>query len=122
MMDLYRHIESGNIEAVKNALDEDKLLLESKNIETGLTILATACIKNKLNIVEILIDKYKVNVELKSNNGETSIYAAIASGNEKIVKFLIDRNVDVNSFDSNGKTPLIVACVEGELNIIKLVI
>lgn len=120
-MALFRSIETGNIEALRNALDKDPSLLESKNEDTGLTLLATACQKDKLNIVELLLEKYKANVELKSSNGEAPIYAAIASGNEKMVKLLIDHNADVNSFDTTGKTPLIFACTEGELNIIKLV-
>ena len=44
------------------------------------------------------------------------------SGNEKIVKYLVEHGADVNKEDKDGKTPLFGACWEGHENIVKYLV
>jgi ankyrin repeat protein len=49
-----------------------------------------------------------------------SLFAAIAAVNYSQVKYLIESGVPVNIVDDRGKTPLAVACVQGHLEIVDL--
>jgi ankyrin repeat protein len=49
-----------------------------------------------------------------------SLFAAIATANYSQVKYLLDAGVPVNSVDDRGKTPLAIACIQGDLQIVDL--
>ncbi len=49
-----------------------------------------------------------------------SLFAAIATANYSQVKYLIESGIPVNSVDDRGKTPLAVACTQGDLQIVDL--
>jgi ankyrin repeat protein len=49
-----------------------------------------------------------------------SLFAAIATANYSQVKSLLDSGVAVNSVDDRGKTPLAIACIQGDLQIVDL--
>jgi ankyrin repeat protein len=49
-----------------------------------------------------------------------SLFAAIATANYSQVKYLLDSGVPVNSVDDRGKTPLAMACIQGDLQIVDL--
>jgi ankyrin repeat protein len=49
-----------------------------------------------------------------------SLFAAIATANYSQVKYLIESGVPVNSVDDRGKTPLAIACIQGDLQIVDL--
>jgi len=54
--------------------------------------------------------------------GYTNLTAAIVWNKIELVKFLIDREADVNIAAADGNTPLMAACREGNLAIVKLLI
>jgi ankyrin repeat protein len=49
-----------------------------------------------------------------------SLFAAIAAADYSQVKHLIESGVPVNSVDDRGKTPLAIACIQGDLQIVDL--
>jgi ankyrin repeat protein len=49
-----------------------------------------------------------------------SLFAAITTVNYSQVKLLIEAGVSVNSLNDRGKTPLAVACIQGDLEIVDL--
>jgi ankyrin repeat protein len=49
-----------------------------------------------------------------------SLFAAISTVNYSQVKLLIEAGVSVNSLNDRGKTPLAVACIQGNLEIVDL--
>jgi ankyrin repeat protein len=49
-----------------------------------------------------------------------SLFAAIAAVDYSQVKHLIESGVPVNSVDDRGKTPLAIACIQGDLQIVDL--
>jgi ankyrin repeat protein len=49
-----------------------------------------------------------------------SLFAAIATANYSQVKYLIESGIPVNSVNDRGKTPLAVACIQGDLQIVDL--
>jgi ankyrin repeat protein len=49
-----------------------------------------------------------------------SLFAAIAAMDYSQVKYLLDSGIPVNSIDDRGKTPLAIACTQGDLRIVDL--
>jgi ankyrin repeat protein len=49
-----------------------------------------------------------------------SLFAAIAAVDYSQVKYLLESGVPVNSVDDQGKTPLAMACIQGDLQIVDL--
>jgi ankyrin repeat protein len=58
----------------------------------------------------------KMSVDPKTQ----SLFAAIVATNYSQVKYLIESGVPVNSVDDRGKTPLAIACIHGDLQIVDL--
>eukprot|EP00439_Symbiodinium_sp_Y106_P045010 s5852_g5.t1 len=60
-------------------------------------------------------DKHK-----RDDLGRTPIYDAACSGNWHIVTYLIQRGVDVDARDADGRSALFVACQVGCLGTVRL--
>jgi ankyrin repeat protein len=56
-----------------------------------------------------------------ASQGEALMEAAL-KGNLKHVQDLLDKGVDVNAKDKDGKTPLMAAAVRGQLEVVKLLL
>jgi len=67
-----------------------------------------------------LVVKYLINDKLITF--PSSLVDAIREGNEKLAKILIGLGIDINSPDSEGDTPLMVATTRGQTEIAKLLI
>ena len=52
--------------------------------------------------------------------GATPLHAAVASGNQDLIKFFIKYGISINSIDKYGRTPLHMAAYYGDTQIIKL--
>ena len=59
------------------------------------------------------------NVNVKGNNGVTSLILASQQGKLDVVAFLLDRGVRVNDVMTDGKTALLMACKNGHTEIVK---
>ncbi len=90
------------------------------NTNTNALIIAVYC--NKLDIVKMLIEEYKFDINHKNNNGCTALMFASEKGNLEIVKLLIERGADINQQDNQLDTALIKACRNGYKEIIELLI
>ena len=79
----------------------------------------------KLNVIEYLIKKIKINPETKNNNGDTILHNACASENVNIniIKYLI-KEVKINPEikNNNGNTSLHCASKIGNLDVVKYLI
>jgi ankyrin repeat protein len=87
---------------------------------TGLHLTAYFGVKG---IVKLLLDRGKVAVDSKNDNGQTPLSWAAARGHEAVVKLLLDTGkVDVDSKDTDGRTPLWCAVGKGHEAIVKLLL
>jgi ankyrin repeat protein len=92
----------GNIEAVKQAID-DGADVNAKD-GPGWTPLHLAAHGNK-EVVELLIVE-GANVNAKNVDGLTPLFGAAVLGKNEIVELLIAKGADVNAKNDDGKTSL----------------
>ncbi|XP_071142400.1 serine/threonine-protein phosphatase 6 regulatory ankyrin repeat subunit B-like isoform X2 [Mytilus edulis] len=91
--------------------DDDCLSL---TIRYGYTPLFAACQRKKYKIVDMLLQR-KANIN-------KALYDASREGYLDIVKFLLQKGADVNSFGRHGQTALYAACIGGYFAIVKFLI
>lgn len=111
-----------------------KILIENKaNIDLNdinqNTALLYALINNHIDIASILISN-GANITVKNKNGFSTLHCCCFHNNTnnkqmhdyqmKIINDIISSDVPVNDTNNVGVTPLIFACQEGDLEIVKL--
>lgn len=90
----------------------------------GYSALHLACISGNRKAVKLLLSRPDVDINLKSANAVTPIWLASYENHPAIVKLLIKNpSVDLDTFDTSQElSPLHVACMKGNLEIVKLLI
>ena len=73
-----------------------------------MTVLHYAARRNKLDVVQWLVEHGKANVEATNKDGMTVLHWA-AQNNLDVVQWLVEHGADVNATDNDGKTPLNLA-------------
>lgn len=69
------------------------------------------------NNVKIILDKTKLDINFK-NNDISALSIAACNGNIETVKILLDNNADIDIQDSDGNTPLHLACIRYHIDTI----
>lgn len=87
----------------------------------GLLTLATQ--RSHIEIIRLLLQTGKVDVDLKDNGGRTPLSWAAEFGEEGVVELLLGTgSVDVNLKDNQGRTPLSWAAENGNEGVVKLLL
>lgn len=76
---------------------------------------------NHKNLVKAILSK-NPDINMKAENGETSLLLAVQKNNEPMVQLLLDANADVNIPRTDGQTPLIRAAKKCKPDMVKLLI
>ena len=99
------------------AIIEDKNLryYEGRSFSTPLL---TAIKGKKINVCKLLIEDYKVDVNIPDHSGMTPLHLASKMGQLEICKLLCKYVLDKNSLDNDGKTPLDLAASVRKWNIV----
>ncbi|ORX41400.1 ankyrin [Piromyces finnis] len=109
---LYIACVSNNEEIVKMLFDYGANVNFRNNI--GETALLYLCKCNlSLDIIKLLIDKYKAKIYDVDNYGNTLLhkFCKRRSDNDvKLFNFLIEKGLDINKVNNEGNTPLIELC------------
>ena len=95
--------------------------LEDKNLRENVgqkTPLLTAILGRHLNVCKLLIEEYKVDVNLSDDYGLTPLHLACKLGWLEICKFLCKHVSEKNTLDYNGKTPYDLAVSEAKWDIV----
>ncbi|KAK3721020.1 Glycerophosphocholine phosphodiesterase [Vermiconidia calcicola] len=100
--------------------------LASKHVEQSGASLALAIKSNYHKIVRLLVDA-GVDVNYQDDYGETGLHIAARAGHEECAKILLQsskhQKINIELAEKTyGWTPLFIACVDGHLNIVKLLI
>mmetsp|Transcript_68659 Transcript_68659/g.150043 ORF Transcript_68659/g.150043 Transcript_68659/m.150043 type:complete len:476 (-) Transcript_68659:390-1817(-) len=74
------------------------------------SVISIANSDRRLMVVKYLVEKEKVDINTKANDGETPLHKAAGWGRMEVVKYLVEADADVNVEDDNGKTPLDRVC------------
>jgi serine/threonine-protein phosphatase 6 regulatory ankyrin repeat subunit B len=92
--------------------------------EKGTTPLLWACAKGRTGVMQILVQHMgKQAVQETGNNGVTALHTAAYCGHEETAAFLISQGAECSSMAmAVGVTPLMFACWEGRLAVVRLLI
>jgi ankyrin repeat protein len=72
--------------------------------EGGKTALYHACATNHKGCVKVLLE-YNANPNERCSDDQTPVFAAVKTGNTKIMRLLIQCGGDLRLHDKNGKMP-----------------
>ena len=121
-------------------LDEAKTLLLQNNININVefpvttinngesyqkiqTPLSIACCNGHKDIVTLLLNDERTEVNKTNSRGATAFFLACAEGQQEIVKLLLSNNlVDINKAVNYGDTPFHIACSNNHEEIVKLLL
>ncbi len=119
-VDINEAADSGDLAAVKELVEKDASLLESRD-GNGSTPLHIACTKGHLELVRYLLTA-GADPLAGDNENSTPLHAAAIGGNTDIAQLLLDRNIDVDIRDDNGMTPLLFAGYRGQREMIDFLV
>jgi len=114
--------KDGNIEEVQELLQNPKI---NPNCQSGgWTPLNIACFHGDIEIVKLLLNDKRVEINKALEDGWTPFYYACKYNRIDIVKLLLDdkRIADINKANKNGVTPFYIACQEGNSEVVKLLL
>jgi ankyrin repeat protein len=94
----------GNLPLVKNLVLSHKAQLD----HIGWTPLHYACAKGHLEVAQFLVANGAI-VDSLSVGNTTPLMMAVQSGNEQLVKFLLDKGADLQLKNANGLTAIDIA-------------
>jgi ankyrin repeat protein len=108
---------------LKVLVNTGKVNLNLRSPIRGQTALHVACALGHAEVVELLLETGRVEVELVDDYGRTPLMHACQCGHVGIAKLLIETgSVNLNATDEFGNTPLMHACQCGHVGIAKLLI
>jgi ankyrin repeat protein len=89
-----------------------------------MTPLMAASTEGHITVVQTLLNNPKIELNLKNIRQNTALDLAIWNKRFSVVAILLDKskNVLINTYDSNGWTPLMTACQHGTPEIVSLLI
>jgi ankyrin repeat protein len=93
-------------ELLKYLKKEGKDAVNAKNGDYGQTLLHVASYEGRSEIVEVLVDKFKADVNAIDRNGWTPLHSAAAAGNFEICEILLNRGSFARALTNEGASPL----------------
>lgn len=115
-------VESSKWEIVKLLSTKYGARIDQKSSRDGMNVLHRAAFHQRFPIVENLVNSFKLNVAESDRDGNTPLHWAASSGAVDIVRFLIDKKVEINAQNNKGHTPLRNACFVGSVEVVELLL
>jgi len=110
----------GNIKLLKYLRKKG---IEANNISLINAANGTRKITNKLDVYKYLIDEIKINPAVTNRNGSTVLHIiAMKPNHSDIIKYFINKGLDVNHVDNEGNNALILASSGNDLENIKTIL
>ncbi|GFY75388.1 ankyrin-1 [Trichonephila inaurata madagascariensis] len=107
----------GSTDLVEILVDEkaDVFIKDSKNM----SVIELAVLFNQFNVVKLLMEMRKVNINLKGNEGLTLLHLSAGIGSLDITEYLIKNRANINTRDVSGSKPIHTATRKGFKNIVE---
>ena len=106
---------------VRGCLDVVKVLMQA-GAELRVTCLIAASRGGHTETVRYIVGLGQVDVDQVGNYWNMALYEAVRYNQADVVQVLIDAGADIQKKNSQGHTPLILACNKGYLDIVKMLV
>ncbi|XP_057291553.1 POTE ankyrin domain family member F-like isoform X2 [Hydractinia symbiolongicarpus] len=117
---LFKAVESCSVDCV------DLLILQGCQTTTyeksGTTALHVAVLANKIQLVEILVEDGKADINVPDQLGFTPLHLSCGLGYIEVVKYLLLHHANPNTKDKKGRTPLFGAAMDNSGTITELLL
>ncbi|XP_064397038.1 uncharacterized protein LOC135343935 isoform X2 [Halichondria panicea] len=90
--------------------------------QQGDTALHTATRAGHLNVVKYLVEECQVNEACEAADGSTAFHIAAFYGHKHLVKYFNEKELDPLYCNEYKETPLFLACLAGDVQIVKLLV
>ena len=90
--------------------------------KNGETPLYTASLEGHTIVIELLLNVGADPNLADRRNGVTPLYIASQGGYKEIVKLLLDAGADINAFRDDGSTPITIAIVNNQVEVVKVLL
>ena len=107
-----------NYSDIASLLIENGANIEAKNIRNE-TALYIASFRGFINVVKILVEKYKADINNPDCDGDTPLSVACYENQVEIISYLLRNGANVNVHGVRLDTPLHVAVSNCDLNVVK---
>lgn len=112
-----KNYRNGNL-SLNEILQEN---LANGNLNAGFELFQS--IENdKLAVASILVKQKLTGVNIKDKKSNTPLHQAVKFNNKTVTELLINNDADFNSVNNNGETPLHIACFNGNIDLVTLLI
>ena len=118
--DIFTAAEQGNLETVKNLVQEDPQRATASD-ERGYTPLHKAAYNNRLSTAEYLLSQ-GADINAVSRNGSTPLHGAASYGHLEIVRLLLEKGASADVVNAGGFTPLLGASAAGHGEIVRMLV
>ena len=82
--------------------------------------LTAAMVGDCLELSQLLVEKYSVDMNTKSKSGETAIHSASKEGNLRVLEYLLSEGGNASACNNVGLQPLHFAASRGQLGCVKV--
>ncbi|XP_067659864.1 putative ankyrin repeat protein RF_0381 [Haliotis asinina] len=87
--------------------------------DDGNTVLHVASVKGHFKIVRYILSRETVDVNIAGQCNRTAVMAAARFGHRKVFDLLVKNGSDLTTVDSDGNNILHIACIGGNVEIVK---
>ena len=101
--DIFTYIDNNDIKSVKNYIDSGNDLDISIQDFNNSTPLIYAAYRNKIEIVELLLNS-GVDIDKQNNQGDTALIYAAKNNNRVIIELLLDYHADEFILNKNNES------------------
>lgn len=113
--ELHKELKNGNVEKVKEIIENDITLLESQN-PRGSTPLMLAAADGQKDLLKYIIKK-GADVNKANTYGNTALHYTAWESKTEMFKLLVEQGAKLNVENSRGQNPLHYSCMGGSLDI-----
>jgi len=102
--------------------DGDRLNINTRTYDEGLSPLHQAALMGRTEIVAALVAHPSCDVNIENHRGSTPLHKAASKGFPAIVRLLLDHGANVDAVDSSERTPLHWACFYGHTEVARVLL
>lgn len=82
-----------------------------------------ACINENMDIAKYLLNNYKVNYNYVNYSGDSVLHQCFILKKKEMIKFLLElEDIQIDTPNSSGDTPFLLACKKNDIELIKLIL